>query len=63
MNATSHQASEMSHVYQEQGSHLVGDLAHAGKVDDPGVGAPSPDDELGLFALSSGFETVVVDPF
>src|SRR5271156_2521153 len=62
MGAASYQAGEMGHIDQEQGSDLVRNLPHAGKVDDPGVGAASSDNELWLLALSSGFEKVVVDP-
>src|SRR6202012_5914996 len=54
-------AGEMGHVDQEQGSNLVGDLAHAGEIDDAGVGAASSDDELWFFALGDGFQDVVVD--
>ncbi len=62
MDAASHQAGEMGHIDQEQCSDLVRNLPHAGEVDDPGVGAASADNQLGLFALSNGFEMVVVDP-
>ncbi len=61
MRTTSHQAGEMSHIDQEQGPDLVGDLAHAGEVDDAGVGAASSDDELWLFTLGDGLQDVVVD--
>ena len=51
----------MGHVDQQQGSDLVGDLAHAGKIDDAGVGTAPSDDELRLFALGDAFQDVVVD--
>src|ERR1700689_2315177 len=62
MNAASHQAGEMSHVDYKKGTHLIRNLAHAGEVDDPGVGAASGYDELRLFLLGNRFELVVVDP-
>src|SRR5579862_5944606 len=51
----------MGHIDQQQGSYLVGDLAHAGKIDDAGVGTASSDDELRSFALGDGFQDVVVN--
>src|SRR5260370_7543505 len=61
MRTTGDQTGEMGHINQQQGSNLVGDLAHAGKIDDAGVGTASSDDELWFFALGDGFQNVVVD--
>ncbi len=57
------EAGEVGHVDDEQRSDLVGDLAHAGEVEDARIGAASADDDLGFFGHGDGFEFVVVDGF
>src|ERR1700677_3976607 len=61
MCTTGYQTGKVGHVDQEQRSDLVCNLPHAGKVDDPGVGTSSPNDQLWLFALGNCFQLVIVD--
>ena len=63
MDAAGDEAGEVGHVDDEQRAGLVGDVAHAGEVEDARIGAASADDDLGLFAQGDGFELVVVDGF
>ncbi len=61
MRATSHQSGEVGHVDEVDRAHLVGNLAHARKVDDARIGAASADDHLGPFFFGKALEFVVVD--
>ena len=63
MCAPGDQSSEVRHVDQEQSADLVGDLTHAGEVDDARIGAASADDHLGMFFFGQLFQVVVVDGF
>ena len=63
MHAAGDEAGEVRHVDDEQRAHLVGDLAHAGKVEDARIGAAAADDDLRLFSHGNRLEFVVVDDF
>ena len=61
MHAASNQSGEVRHVDQIERADFVGDLAHAGKIDDARIGAAAADDQLRLFLFRQLFELVVVD--
>ena len=61
MRAAGDQSGEVRHVDHEQRARLVGDLAHAGEIDDPRIGAATADDHLGMMFERKLFEIVVVD--
>ena len=61
MHAARNQSGEMRHVDQVERAHFVGDLAHAGKINDSRIGAASADDQLGAFFLGQLLQIVVVD--
>jgi len=63
MDSACHQAGDVRHVEDIDGTHFVCDLAHARKIPKPWVGAAATDNRLGLFTLGDGFEFVVVDEF
>ncbi len=63
MRAAGDEAGDVRHVEDVDRANLVGDLAHAGEIPQPRIGAAAADDGLGLFALGDGFELVVVDEF
>ena len=51
MHATGNQSGEVRHVDQVERADFVGNLAHAGEVDDARIGAPATDDELRTLVL------------
>ena len=51
----------MGHVHHEISAHGIGDLAHALKVDDAGIGAGPGDQELRLLLLRAALDRVVID--
>src|SRR5579864_5771120 len=61
MHTTRDQSGKVRHVDQIQRADFVRDLPHAGEINDPRIGAPSSDDELGLLLLGELFQLVVVD--
>src|SRR5579864_887075 len=61
MNSACDQAGKVSHVHQVQRADLVGDLPHAGEIDDAGIGAAAADDHLGPLFFSKLLQIVVVD--
>ncbi len=61
MRAARNQAGDVRHVEDVSRANLVGDLAHAGEIPQPRIGAAAADDGLGLLALGDGLELVVVD--
>ena len=61
MHASGDQSGEVRHVHQVDGSDLVGDLPHAGEVDDARIGRAAADDELGLLAHGDGLHLVIVE--
>ena len=63
MDAAGNESGEVGHVDDEDRAGLVGDVAHAGKVEEARVGATAADDDFGLLADGDLFEEVVVDGF
>ena len=61
MGSARNQTGEVRHIDHQEGSDLVGDLAHAGEVKLTRIGAAAADDHLRLHLNSLGFELVVVD--
>ena len=61
VDASGDQASHVSHVDEQVGTDLVGDFAHAGPVNDAGVGREATDHHLRLVLDSLTFHVVVVD--
>src|SRR5437667_5067709 len=61
MNSAGNQPREMCHVDQIEGANFVGDLAHAGKINNPWICAASADDQLRFFLLRQLFEIVIVN--
>src|SRR5262249_37719616 len=62
MNSPGYQTGKMRHIHEVQRADLIGDLAHARKVDNAGISATSSDDELGSFLLRELFQIIVVNP-
>ncbi len=60
-SAACDQSGEVRHVHQEERADFVGNLAHAGEIDDARIGAAAADDQLGVFFLRQLFQIVVVD--
>src|SRR6185503_3774697 len=58
-----HESGKMRHVYQVERANFVGDLAHAGEVNDPRIRAAAADDQLRTLALGNLLKIVVVDSF
>ena len=50
----------VSHVYHQQGTHLVGNLAHPLVVPLTAIGRATADDELGFVLQGEGFHLVIV---
>ena len=61
MDARSDEAGDVRDVGEEIGADGAGDLAHAGKIDDTGVGTGADRDHLGFLALGDGGELIVID--
>ena len=51
MHASGNQPGEVRHVHQVKRANLVGDLAHARKINDARVRAAAADNQLRPFAL------------
>jgi hypothetical protein len=58
VNATSHQAGDVSHVHHEIGADGIGDLAEALPVPDTGIGGTTGEDELGLVLMGEPLDLV-----
>ena len=54
---------EVRHVHQEQRADLVGDRAHARKIEEARIRRRARDDELGVVLLRETLELLVVDVF
>ena len=63
MHASGNQSGEMRHVDQVERADFVGDLPHAGKIDDARIGAAPADDQLRTLLLGQLLQFVVVDGF
>ena len=63
MCAAGDQSGKVCHVDEVERADFVGDLAHAGEIDDARVGAAAADDHLGALFLRDAFQFVVVDGF
>ena len=63
MRAAGNEPGKVRHVDQIKGAHLVGNLAHAGKVNRPRISASPADNQLGAFPLRKLFQLVIVDGF
>ena len=61
MHAARDQAGYVGHVDYVFRADAIGDLAHPGKINNPGVGASAADDQLGPLALGDLLQFVVVD--
>jgi len=44
MRTSRHQPREVGHIHQVESAYLVGNLPHAGEIDNAGIGAASADD-------------------
>src|ERR1700722_20582858 len=63
MHSASNEAGEVGHVDHKVSSDLVGDGAHARKVELARIRAAATDDHLRFLALGDGFQLVVVNGF
>src|SRR5947209_20611655 len=63
MHSARNQPGEMCHVNQVECANFVGDLAHAGKINNPWICASTSDDQLRLFSLRQLFEIVIINSF
>ena len=63
MHAAGNQSREVGHVHQIESADFVGDLAHAGEINNARISAAASDDQLGTFLLGHLFQVVVVDGF
>ena len=61
MEPGSHQTSDVGHIHEEVGPHLMGDVGKGLEVDDAGVGGSASQDHLGLMLLGQIPDLVVVD--
>src|SRR5215510_12744200 len=61
MSAAGNQAGEVRHVDQVQRADFIGDLAHAGEINDAWISAAAADDQLGTLALGDAFQFVVIN--
>ena len=61
MHASCNQSGEMRHVHQVERANFVGDLPHAGEIDDARIRAAPADDQLRPLFLRQLFQIVVVD--
>ena len=61
MDASSDESGEVRHVNEQDGASCIGDVAHAGEIEEARIGAASPDDHFGLFADRDLLEKIVVD--
>ena len=61
MHASRDQSGEVRHVDQVERADFVGDLPHAGKIDDARIGAAAADDQLRPLLLGQLLQIVVVD--
>ena len=60
-DASSDQTGDVSHINDEVGANLLGDLAHALVVNQTAVGGGTGDQALGAVELSVGLQSVVVN--
>ena len=63
MHAARDQAGNVRHVEDINRAHLIGDLAHAGKVPQTRIRTGASNDDLGFFLNGNRFHLVVVDGF
>ena len=63
MRAARDQSRKVRHVDQIERANFVGNLPHAGEVDDPRIRAAAADDQLWAFFLGELFQLVVVNRF
>src|SRR5580658_3388290 len=61
MRAACNKAGDMRHIDNQLSAHLIGNLPHAAKLPNTGVGAGSADDGLGLLANGDRLKLVVID--
>ncbi|MNN20420.1 hypothetical protein D3C81_1336990 [compost metagenome] len=61
VDARGNQTGHMGHVNEQPGTDLVGDFAHAGPVNDTGVGGEATDHHLRLVLDGQALHLVVVD--
>ncbi len=61
MEPGGHQAGDVSHVHEQVGPHLVGDLREALEVNDTGVGGGTGDDHFGAVTSGQISNLVIVD--
>ena len=54
MQTRRHQTGDMGHIHHQVGTHLIGDLPEFRKINEPGIGAGTGNDELRLI-FQSGF--------
>src|SRR5512147_152990 len=63
MGVSGDESGEVCHIHHEDCANFVGDLPHAGEVDDAWIGTAAAHNQLGMFALGDLLEFVVVDGF
>ena len=61
MEPGGHQAGDVSHVHEQVGPHLVGDLREALEVNDTGVSGGTGDDHFGAVTSGQISNLVIVD--
>ena len=61
MQTGCHQAGKMRHIHVQIGADLVGNRAHAGKIDDPRIGRAAGDQQPGLTFDRLGFQCIIID--
>src|SRR5208283_3550232 len=61
MRPARYQTGKVRHVHQVNRANLVGDLAHAGEINVPRIGAAATDNELWPLAFGDAFQIVIVD--
>jgi hypothetical protein len=61
MHASRNQSGEVRHIHEVKCAHFIGNLPHAGKIDDAGICAAPADDQLRPLFFRQLFQVVVID--